>query len=358
MKQQPRLRPTPALKRLRGLLGTTSLLALTLSSGRALAQADISPPPPNVLLLVDTSGSMDYKTSSNSFPACHYTGAVTTAATSERSRWIDLVEVLTGSINNYDCQRLDRSSALFKNEYALGGVNPYDFLYTNPYNRPASNGCVAGPGTLDPTNKALFPPGAIKFHPFDNTLATCNNFSQSSDGILDAFLPDVRFGLMTFDTEPRAAKDMSGLWSYFLSASKQGEPLGCTVPQDEEVGVRNTDAPPWEGRAVGFGNPALGSVDYKSRNAMIQQVLLATRPYGATPIAGMLDDARTYFLNDASADPLDPTFKFGPLADPASTKSAIGGIPGVVDTGLFLGTAERVLVAEGSIIRELRRKEN
>ena len=48
----------------------------------------------------------------------------------------------------------------------------------------------------------------------------------------------------------------------------------------------------------------------------------------------------------------------GPLADPASTKSVLCGIPGVVDTGLFLGTAERVLVAEGSIIRELRRKEN
>jgi type IV pilus assembly protein PilY1 len=318
MKQQLRLHPTTSPKRLRGLFGAASLLALTLSSGHALGQADISPPPPNVLLLVDTSGSMDYKTNSNSFPACHYAGSVTTGtATSERSRWIELVEVLTGSINNYDCQRLDRNSSLFKSEYSLGAVNPYDFLYANPYHRPSSNGCVAGPGTLDPTNPALFPAGAIKYHPFDNTLTTCSNFSQASDGILDAFLPDVRFGLMTFDTEPRPAKDMSGLWSYFLSAGKQGEPLGCITPQDQEVGVRNTDAPPWEGRAVGFGNPALGSTDYKSRNAMIQQVLLATRPYGATPIAGMLDDARTYFLSDNNADPLDGSFKFGPQSDPA-----------------------------------------
>jgi len=45
-----------------------------------------------------------------------------------------------------------------------------------------------------------------------------------------------------------------------------------------------------------------------------------------------------------------------PLADPAATKRAIDGIPGVVDTGLFLGTAERVLVAEGGRVRELRRK--
>ena len=45
-----------------------------------------------------------------------------------------------------------------------------------------------------------------------------------------------------------------------------------------------------------------------------------------------------------------------PLADPAMTKRAIDGIPGVVDTGLFLGTAERVLVANRGCVRELRRK--
>lgn len=315
MKQALHFQP-PRSSWLRSLLGVGSLLAITVAPGRAHAQADISPPPPSVLLLVDTSGSMDYKTGSNSFPTCRYVGATTTAQTSERSRWIDLTEVLTGSIANYDCQKIDRNSAAFKSEYALGGLNPYDALYANPYHRAASGGCVAGPGTLDATNKALFPSGAIKYHPFDNTLATCT-YSQANDGILDAFAGDVRFGLMTFDTEPRPAKDMSGLWSYYAGSSKQGEPLGCVTPQDQEVGVRNTDAPPWEGRAIGFGNPALGSTDYKTRNGMIQQVLLSTRPYGGTPIAGMLDDARTYLTVDATSDPLDPTIKFGPLADPA-----------------------------------------
>jgi type IV pilus assembly protein PilY1 len=315
MKHRAPPRLLPHARSLRGLIGLGTLWALSLAPGRAAAQADVAPPPPNILLLVDTSGSMDYKTGSNSFPTCHYAGSTTTVQTSERSRWIDLVEVLTGSINNYDCQRLDRNSAAFRTEYQLGASDPYDFLYANPYHRPVSNGCVAGPGTLD-INKALFPSGAIKYHPFDNTAASCT-FNQATDGILDAFAPDVRFGLMTFDTEPRPAKDMSGLWSYYVNSSKQGEPLGCLVPQDQEVGVRNTDAPPWEGRAVGFGNPGLGSTDYTSRNAMIQQVLLATRPYGATPIAGMLDDARTYFTLDTSDDPLNSSFKFGPLNDPA-----------------------------------------
>ena len=36
--------------------------------------------------------------------------------------------------------------------------------------------------------------------------------------------------------------------------------------------------------------------------------------------------------------------KVGPLADPAGLDRALHGIPGVVDTGLFLGMAERVIV--------------
>ncbi|HEV8437276.1 MAG TPA: ribose-5-phosphate isomerase A, partial [Methylomirabilota bacterium] len=47
----------------------------------------------------------------------------------------------------------------------------------------------------------------------------------------------------------------------------------------------------------------------------------------------------------------------GPLTDPAGTQRAIEGIPGVVDTGLFLGTAARVLVADRGAIREFRRRE-
>jgi ribose 5-phosphate isomerase A len=48
----------------------------------------------------------------------------------------------------------------------------------------------------------------------------------------------------------------------------------------------------------------------------------------------------------------------GPLADPAAVKRAIDEIPGVIDTGLFLGVAERLLVADGGGVRELKRNEN
>ncbi len=44
-----------------------------------------------------------------------------------------------------------------------------------------------------------------------------------------------------------------------------------------------------------------------------------------------------------------------PIEDPVTFERDIHAIPGVVDTGLFLGTAEMVLVAEDRTVRELRR---
>jgi ribose 5-phosphate isomerase A len=44
-----------------------------------------------------------------------------------------------------------------------------------------------------------------------------------------------------------------------------------------------------------------------------------------------------------------------PPADPAAFERAIRAIPGVVDTGLFLGTADTVLLAEAGSVRVIRR---
>ncbi len=319
MKQRPSFLATSCSSQLRSyVLGAGTALASLLGATSAQAQADISPPPPNILLLVDTSGSMDYKSASTSFPTCKYSGNNTTGATSERSRWINLVEVLTGSVEDYECQRLDRSSPDFKAEYDIAGNAPYDLLYPNPYNRPVNKDCVLGPGTWNSASPAAWDAAtSLKSHKFDNTTQTCN-FQQKPDGILDAFRDDVRFALMTFDTEPRGDKDLNGLWSYYLSASPvQGKPEGCDTMQVQEVGVRNASAPPWEGRAIGFGSPVADTAALRARNDMIQKVLISTRPYGATPIAGMLKDALDYYTSDTTVDPQDSSFKFGPSEDKA-----------------------------------------
>ena len=67
------------------------------------------------------------------------------------------------------------------------------------------------------------------------------------------------------------------------------------------VGARNPGAPPWEGRMVGFqaaAKPDLATQEHN--NDEISSVILASRPYGATPMAGMFAGAQYYFWNDPS----------------------------------------------------------
>jgi len=293
----------------------------------AWAQADVNPPLPNVMLLVDTSGSMEYKIGSTEFPVCSPTGG---QSSTEKSRWIELLEVLTGTISDYRCQRVDRTAQSFAlGEYGSGGpLNraPYDYLYQNPYHRPLSGTCAPAPGALDTTNAYAWPAGAIKFHHYSSPTNTCV-FNQSTDGILDSFERAVRFGLMTFDPLPHpgtgvsgSAPDMAsgvlGTWSYVWGSPRAGRPAGCLTDQVFEVGARNAAAPPWEGRMIAFGDPSTGSLEFLTKKSQIEQVLLATRPYGATPIAGMLEDAADFFLKDTSADPFNASNDFGPRSDP------------------------------------------
>jgi type IV pilus assembly protein PilY1 len=311
--------------RLRPLLFALSALCVALGlSGQARAQADdadVNVQMPNVLLLVDTSGSMEYKTSATAFPDCKYdaTGKIPSwKGISEKSRWIDLVEVLTGSITDYQCQRLDRGSASFKNEYKVSSSlpnSPYDFLYANPYNRPLSGECAIGPGTISSTNPAAFLSDSFNYHTYNSPGTRCT-FSQASDGILDSFLNSMRFGLMTFDTDPSVDQGELGTYSYVVGTPHSGKPIGCTTASPMEVGARNASAPPWEGRLIPFGDPQPGEHDYEKKNEQVQQVLRASRPYGATPIAGMLSDARDFLWNDTSFDPVNTSQRFGPASDP------------------------------------------
>jgi type IV pilus assembly protein PilY1 len=313
---EPRSRKT--LARVSGL---GAILAVLAYAAPGAAQADVNPQMPNVLLLVDTSGSMEYLTSASTFPVCRYnaTGLIPAPpTTSDKSRWTDLIEVLTGSITNYDCQTIDRGSAAFQAEYKVNSTlanSPYDFLYSNPYHRPMSGGCVAGPGTLNPLNAADFPSTSFNYHQYNNVNQSCT-YNQSPDGILDAFQSGIRFGLMTFDTDPSPDQGELGTYSYVVGKSHVGLPTGCTTPSPMEVGSRNASAPPWEGRLIPFGDPSPGSLDYQTKNQQIQQVLRASRPYGATPIAGMLSDARDFLWNDTSFDLVNTSQPFGPSSDP------------------------------------------
>jgi type IV pilus assembly protein PilY1 len=319
---------------------TTGLAGLVFPAV-AWAQSDVERPLPNVLLLVDSSGSMEFRAEDNALPECNPGNP---SLTNEKSRWIELVEVMTGTLGSYSCFAQDRSTTAFRNEFTIDGQAPYDLNYINPYHRAVSNNCVVGPGVLpSASNPYEFPDKGVNTFEFaapstvsrPSNLAAhsgCSGYDQAEDGLLDVFKDKVRFGLMTFDSHPDdgtgvngsdamdAQSGVEGTWSYYVVASdtpKMGRPANCPTAEPMEVGARNAAAPPWEGRMIAFGPPDASTSEIESRSEKIQQVLMATRPYGATPLAGMLDDARDFLWSDTSDDPLSSDDEdFGPRADP------------------------------------------
>ena len=198
-----------------------------------------------------------------------------------------------------------------------------------------------------------FPPDGIILRPYtayktvvaNPTSGACSQFPskqyssyQYQDGAIPSSTSLMRFGLMTFDQDPSpkigvttgtpfkvvgsadsdpnlssATGAFTGMWSYFpgwnsgAACLHTGEPLGCTTPTMLAVGARNPAAPPWEGRMMPFPL-ASDLASQETNNQNIASVILATRPYGGTPLAGMLQGAEDYFWTDPTGpqqqDPL------------------------------------------------------
>jgi len=322
-------------------LRTPGLAALCASafltaSGAANAQIDTNPPLQNVMLLVDTSGSMEYATDGKKVSCDQVDASLTaeTKAASTKNRWTQLVEVLTGDVTNYSCYTQDRSSTAFRDEFRLGGIDSYDYNYHVPYHRIVSGTggtgglCTIGAGVVD-TNPFVWGTTPWKYHLYNSAASACTNFQQAETGLLDAYRDRVRFGLMTFDAAVDAGTGLNGTkadyttanagnWSYFLdwrsnptcssnASCAKGRPGGCAVSSNMEVGARNATAPPWEGRMVPFGSPVADIADVRTTNQRIQQVLTSVRPFGATPINGLLNDARDFFRSDVDDDYVNGT---------------------------------------------------
>jgi type IV pilus assembly protein PilY1 len=384
---------------------------LACSASAQTAKTLAAPPIPNVLLLIDNSGSMENMIDgttpeANTFSGsdrCTLSPGVTTGALlpSTPNRWGTLLQAMTGTFaQGYYCYAETRNGAAstpFPREYQINGVAPYDFGYALPYHRPVAQTtsgdyCSWGPyalpdgngGSLSGVGDATFgnlmssaaghapldfPSDALALFEVRNldvptgkassagypvsTTGTCQAFEQASDGALDAARDLIRFGLMTFDNDTDSGVGVSatagvtpllhydsslgspflGMWSYFPHwdnatgwaqggagpgyGAASGKPFNCAVPRPFEVGARNAAAPLWEGRHVRFPDGAAPIVTQQANNEWLQRVLLATRPYGATPIEGMLDDARHYFFNDP----------FGPYqSDPYSSEANSGAV--------------------------------
>jgi ribose 5-phosphate isomerase A len=79
------------------------------------------------------------------------------------------------------------------------------------------------------------------------------------------------------------------------------------------------------------------------------------RAAGAEPALREQDGVA--FLTDSGHYIVDCRFAGG-IADPPATEAALRAQPGIVETGLFLGMATDVLVADDGVVRHLRRGES
>ena len=139
------------------------LSAALAPGGDAAAQApDIRNIRPHVVLLVDTSGSMERKPNCICVtPACLECLPVCSGVTFEQNRWSVVAQALTGEFSPFECSSENRIGGIYSGQYDEGYFLPHVLL---------------------PHEIALY-----------------SGF-QSGNGILDIYLERIKFGLMTFDS--------------------------------------------------------------------------------------------------------------------------------------------------------------
>jgi type IV pilus assembly protein PilY1 len=272
----------------RALLATTAIVGMgAICSERGLAQdlPDVRNIRPVVMLLVDTSGSMERKPVPASGGGCGDCKPVctgTAADVSQKNRWAVTLESLTGTFDTFRCYQRDRSGA---------GFTPADFDY------------------------GYFLP----HYDFFSRSAAETNSTQTEDGLIDAFDGIAKFGLMTFDgvgttiggdtlvpltrwsdsTFLSQANGAPGMYSYGRVGTLSFP--GCTDVYGFNAGARaaaptGIDVP----GALISASASDDAADVSRVNTAIQTSLRAVRPFGGTPIAAMLDDLEYYLQNDSS----------------------------------------------------------
>jgi type IV pilus assembly protein PilY1 len=260
------------------LIPTVLTLVLTLGlSATAEAQSaepDLRNIRPMITLLVDTSGSMERTVACTcTTPSCRE--CEPDCSVPDYSSWATLLEAFTGTFDTFSCTETPRSTY----------VGEYDYNYFLPH---------------------FAPPVGVS--------------TQQSNGVLDTYIDRVRFALMTFDgvstltSQDTLVPDSSwtagfetdsqgalGMYSY--GGSRLFTFLGCAVDYRLDNGARSegTGGPYVPGNFIPMGDD---TADHLIVNEAIQDALLNTRPFGPTPIAGLLSDYEYMLANHPDAQPV------------------------------------------------------
>jgi type IV pilus assembly protein PilY1 len=239
---------------------------------------------PHVVLLVDTSGSMERQPDCIcTTPACLECLPVCSAGTYEQNRWSVVAQALTGEFTPYECNSDVRIGGIYAGEYDEGYFLPHIQL---PQEIPAYAG------------------------------------SQSGNGVLDIYLERIKFGLMTFDsigtltdrpplvpqatfqTAPFPAESLGTKGMYSFAGDKPYTfPGAGGVVYMLNSGARAAVAP--EGGLVSVGADSTAAMT--ATNASIQATVLGDiglgknplRPFGSTPTAALVTDLQYFLQNDA-----------------------------------------------------------
>ncbi|MEM6956285.1 MAG: hypothetical protein AAF645_11370, partial [Myxococcota bacterium] len=275
-------------------IAAAALLGGALASAPARAQGpDIRSVPPLILMLIDTSGSMEKVGDCACVtPSCTECLPSCSAANPDRNRWTTVLEALTGTVSGFDCSIIDRNTAAFAGEP--------DHRYFIPHVEVQGTNCV---------DSSTCPAG-LHCSADDTADPTDQGFCQEEDGILDVYRDRAKFGLMTFDATTTflsagelmtrtdflargVAANEGAQGGYSYQDRRPFSFPGCGEPYMIDNGARNDTAP--AGGLVSVGQEGVDTI--QSVNQAVQGALLAEgmRPYGATPIAGMLSDANDYF---------------------------------------------------------------
>ncbi|MCC7535823.1 MAG: hypothetical protein IT379_06405 [Deltaproteobacteria bacterium] len=262
-----------------------ALAAAVPLSAAAQSEPDVRAIRPALMLLLDSSGSMEF-TAQGADPVC--TGG---AAGSTRNRWAMVVEALAGEYANFFCTSMPRNTA--------GFVGAPDFNYHIPYHQPSG--------------------------------------ASLGNGILSIYGDRVKFGLMTFDTLPATQGQFIDAWLtqaacraadgaasgdysygdcrniYFEGCTHSGywinhgarRELGDVTP-DVPDGVLDTPLElmnPFDGAMVSVGPPTDDPADLDTTRNRIVASLATRRPFGPTPLAAQIDDALQYFSTHPDVRP-------------------------------------------------------
>ncbi len=264
------------------------------ASAAAQTGPDIRNIRPHVVLLVDTSGSMERVPNCLcTTPACLECLPVCASPTFEQNRWSVVAQALTGEFTPYECNSDTRIGGIYAGQYDEGYFLPHIQM---PQEIPTYSG------------------------------------TQSTNGVLDIYLERIKFGLMTFDAigtlsdQPPLVTEASFLAAPFLadSISTKGmysfadnKPFsfpGALTTYMINNGARADNAP--EGGLVSVGADSTAAMT--ATNAAIQATVLGDvglgknplRPFGATPTAALVSDLEYYL--QTNGDIIEKTADPGP----------------------------------------------